>query len=56
MKIHKTITNKEYYKDFIDRYDEPHAESINDHGTHVAGTILGKEGDKLNQRALHLMC
>ncbi len=45
----QTITNKEYYKDFIDRYDEPHAESINDHGTHVAGTILGKEGDKLNQ-------
>lgn len=37
-----------YYKDFIDGLTEPEQGSINDHGTHVAGTIVGKEGDKLN--------
>ena len=38
-----------YYKDFIDDLPEPEASSVNDHGTHVAGTICGREGDNLNQ-------
>lgn len=39
-----------YYKDFIDPDKvEPAASSENTHGTHVAGTILGKEGDSLNR-------
>lgn len=37
-----------YYKDFIDGLSEPEQGSVNDHGTHVAGTIVGKEGEKLN--------
>lgn len=38
-----------FYKDFIDEFDEPKADSTNDHGTHVAGTICGREGNNLNQ-------
>lgn len=39
-----------YYKDFIDSSKtEPDASPENNHGTHVAGIIVGKEGDSLNQ-------
>lgn len=40
-----------YYKDFIDDLPEPEASSVNDHGTHVAGTICGREGDNQIGRA-----
>lgn len=34
-----------YYKDCIDGYLEPLEDHVNDHGTHVAGTICGSEGN-----------
>ena len=37
------------YKDFVDGYDTPQHTSSDDHGTHVAGTIVGREGDNLNR-------
>ena len=37
------------FKDFVDGYDTPQHTSSDDHGTHVAGTIVGREGDKLNR-------
>lgn len=45
----KTIKDKSYYKDFVTGMDMPEADAVNDHGTHVTGTILGKEGENLNQ-------
>ena len=39
----------QYYKDFVDGLGEPAASPTNDHGSHVAGTICGREGDNLNQ-------
>ena len=39
----------QYYKDFVDGLMEPAASPVNDHGSHVAGTICGREGDNLNQ-------
>lgn len=39
-----------YYKDFLEpEKTEPEASPENDHGTHVAGTILGKEIGGVNQ-------
>lgn len=37
------------YKDFVDGLAIPQADSANDHGTHVAGTIVGEEGKNLNR-------
>ena len=33
----------------MDGYDTPQHTSSDDHGTHVAGTIVGREGDNLNR-------
>lgn len=41
--------DKSYYKDFVDGLPEPMADHVNDHGTHVAGTIIGAEGENLNR-------
>ncbi len=41
--------DKSYYKDCVNGMEEPEAGSVNDHGTHVAGIIVGKEGEKLNR-------
>lgn len=37
------------YKDFVDGLSTPQVEASNDHGTHVAGTIVGEEGERLNR-------
>lgn len=44
-----SITNKQYYKDFIDGLEIPEKKHVNDHGTHVMGSILGKEKENVNQ-------
>lgn len=38
-----------YYKDFVDGLEEPQASHVNDHGTHVAGTICGAESSTVNR-------
>lgn len=38
-----------YYKDFVDGLEEPQASHVNDHGTHVAGTICGAGTDGFNR-------
>ncbi len=42
-------SDPKYYKDFVDGKTEPEADHINDHGTHVAGSIVGEEGENLNR-------
>ncbi|MGP1588981.1 MAG: S8 family serine peptidase [Oribacterium sp.] len=37
------------YRDFVDRTTVPQLTSSDDHGTHVAGTIVGEEGSNLNR-------
>ena len=41
--------DRSYYKDFVDGFLEPMEDHVNDHGTHVAGTICGVEGENLNR-------
>ncbi len=37
------------YRDFVDGTDTPQKTSSDDHGTHVAGTIVGEEGKNKNR-------
>ncbi|SFG68972.1 S8 family serine peptidase [Oribacterium sp. WCC10] len=37
------------YRDFVDGTDTPQKTSSDDHGTHVAGTIVGEEGEHTNR-------
>lgn len=37
------------YRDFVGNSSSPEVSEANDHGTHVAGTILGRQSDNLNR-------
>lgn len=41
----KSVDNKELYKDFVEGDRVPQAQEALNHGTHVAGTICGSDGE-----------